>query len=263
MTKGKGSMRYLGREGIVSNSNRSDISFLYEESTVKHPDFFPGDEIDIGKRAFTYAKSDGACTTVQGVEVRAVAVQTMDNIVEAVAVGGVEVTIDGGTHDALAKDELRNGYICIFNAAASITQFRGIIGNDAADANADFVVYLEAGLNFAVDTTWNAEVYRSPWSAVRLSTAVDYTKAGVPTVPVSATGHYFWVQTDGPIWVAPQIDTGLGVGKERSAFWRHDGTLDVVTHADLDAANTDQVAGCVITGSGAGIGPLFALKGRF
>lgn len=258
-TKGKSKVLNLHTQGHVRMADIVDWDFIYESSTVKDSRFDVGDRVVLPDgREFRYAKSGGACYAGRGVEVRASYVQTIDNIAVAAAVGATQITVDGGTHDALEEDELRNGFVCIFGDGNNDIQFRGIIGNDAAEANADFTIYLDGPLVKAVTTSTNCEVYRSPWSDVRLGSSIGYAKAGIAAVEVTAADVYFWVQTAGCCWIAPQ--SGLGAGDDRTGYWRHDGSLDVAGNIGTNVS--DQAAGFCVIGDGRGVGPLFALGGK-
>jgi len=206
-------------------------------------------------REFRYARSGGACYAGQACDFRTEPLQAIDNIAEAAAVGATKIVVDGGTHDALAKDQLRGGYVIIYGDSNSDVQFRLIEGNEECAANADITLYLEEGLVKAATTSTNAEIFPNPWYDVRLSTDVGYTKAGLPAAEVSGAGYYFWVQTKGPCWIAPQAN--VGSGKYREAFFRHDGSLEETTSSEYD---TTQDAGVVVMGSASGVGPLFYLN---
>ncbi len=258
-TKGKSKVLNLHTQGYVRMADVVDWNFIYESSTVKDSRFEVGDRVVLPDgREFRYAKSGGACYAGQGVDVRATYVQTIDNIAAAAAVGATQITVDGGTHAALAENELRNGFVCIFGDGNNDIQFRGIIGNDAADADADFTIYLDGPLAKAVTTSTNCEVYRSPWSDVRLGSAITNAKAGVAAVEVTAAGVYFWVQTAGCCWIAPQ--SGVGGTQYRTGYWRHDGSIDI--SSNIGTYVSDQAAGFCVMGNAAGVGPLFALGGK-
>jgi hypothetical protein len=262
MSKGKARVQNLGMQATIA-SQYGDWDFIYVASLDKDSLYNIGDRVTLAdRREYTYAKSSGICYAGQGVETRATYVQTIDNIVTAAAIGVRKLTIDGGTHDALTKDQLKGGYIVCYTAADSpankTTQFRGIIGNDAADANADFTVYLDGPLTSALSASDSAEVFYNPFSSLILSTDVGYTKFGVPATYVSAANMYFWVQTDGCCWCAAY--SGLGLTKERAGYWAQNGTI--TTFTNLGAGDTTQYAGDVVMGDATGVGPLFALHSR-
>jgi hypothetical protein len=182
----------------------------------------------------------------------------------AAAVGDTVITIPAATHAALAKDELRGGYVRVVGTVGDNGdgQFRGIVANDAADASAAFKVYLDGPLTQAI-TTNACETFQNPWAALYHSTGEPmFAKAGIPAAYVSASGYYLWVQTKGPVFVTPQ-DGVVGNNESKGAFWRDDGAIDSfntaigITDGTYDLT---QYAGYCMEGSAAGNGPLFMLQ---
>lgn len=268
MAKGKNQMNFLHREGLVGSADEPDWSFLYETSLVKDAKWNPGDMVVLPDgREFRYAKSASALYAGQGCEFTGTGYTSYTAFGVSAAVGDKEVTVPAATHAALTKDELRGGYIVIFDGASNhYTTIRGIIGNDAASANTAFVVYLDAALTYAVTASTSAcETYTNPWASLTLGSDAAKSKAGVPATYVSATATYFWVQTNGWIWLPPQT-SNVGENGGRGCFWRHDGTLEGAEVAlgglTVPAGDTSQYAGYCVEGSQAGNGPLFYLQGR-
>ncbi len=117
--------------------------------------------------------------------------------------------------------------------------------------------------NAIVSGTEAVEVYRNPYAALDIKTSGAQPVAGLPAAYVSATAQYFWVQTKGISWIAPQSGVG-GSNGQIGCFWRHDGSLDKADTAlatTVPAASSSQYAGNVVIGSQSGNGPLFDLKG--
>lgn len=248
---------------VRAYSGNADFSFIYTVSATKDTRWNVGDNVKLPDgREFVYAKSSGACYAGQGCEFVYTGYQSITALGAATAVGSNQVTVAAGTHSAVAEDELAGGYIIIYPSGSTnnTVQFRGIIGNDASAANAATTVYLDANLILAVGTADTAEIFANPFASVRLSTSTTLAKAGVAATYVSATGKYFWIQTKGFCWLAPQ--SGVGARGGMGCFWRHDGSLEsadtalAVTTATND---TSQYAGFCVTGSAAGNGPLFKL----
>lgn len=264
MTKGKAKVNYLHNQGFVSMRDVPDWSFIYETSLVKADQWYIGDRIVLPDgREYRYAKSSAACISGQAAEFTYTGYTAYTAFGVSAAVGATSVTVPAATHAALTEDELRGGYIIIFDGSTNNTQFRGIIGNAAADENAAFVVYLDGPLTEAVTAATSAcETYQNPYAALRTGTSMTLAKAGIPAVKVTAASTYFWVQTKGPCWAAPQ--SGVGANGGIGCFWRHDGSLEsadtalAVTTATYD---TSQYAGFTIEGTAAGNGPLFMLQG--
>jgi hypothetical protein len=259
--QGKISVTREAREGFVRYSNQPDLDFLYDVSSVKHPDYWIGDVKEVNDCKYVYSYSAGACSASRGAETTQTGYVAIGTCLVAAAIGAKQVTVPAGTHAALTEDELRNGYILIYDGVDdTYTTLRGIIGNDAAAENAAFVVYLDAKLTYAITaSTSKCEVYKSPYATLRTGTSNVLAKMGVPNTYVSASGKYFWVKREGMTWAPPQS----GVG-DMTVFWRDNGALDPTDTslgATIPASSSSQIAGHVVIGSAAGNGPLVYLNG--
>ena len=264
MAKGKHRTKLIDHSaGLVEgSSSAASWDFIYQTSLVKHPDYNIGDRVVLPDgREYRLAKSSGVCASGQAVDFVATGAIPYTGVNVAAAIGVSTVTLDAITHSAIAKDELRGGYIVIWTGADH-DQFRGVVGNDASVANAAITLYLDGGLSTAIDATHNAEVYENPYANVIEASNAALGKGGVPAVYVGAANTYFWVQVLGPRFVAPQsnMNDNGGVG----AYFRHDGSLESVEVAlgglTVPANDTSQYAGFRIIGSQSGNGPLFMLK---
>lgn len=242
----------LGEQGIVQSKGGPDWGFLYRASTVKDAAYNVGDRVQLPDgRVFYYAKSGAACNSGQGVAFYNADPAISGNPAAAVAADGtLAVTFASQT---FAENALQQGFIH-FGAAATTEQFRGITGNTAASSST-VTIYMDAPLNTAITTSTYAEVMYNPWSDVRSGNmGGDASWAGVAATYVSAADTYFWVQTWGPMWCAPQAAV-QATAYIRMAYWRHDGSLDVQPlDGTLKAFVTDQPAGFVI-GRGSTQGP--------
>lgn len=265
MAKGKPRRKMLAHSASLVEGNAAGESwnYIYQKSLVKHPDFTLGDHVVLPDgREFVYAKSSAACISGQGAEFTVAGYTAYTAFAVTAAVGDSEVTIGAATHAALTTDELRGGYVIISDGSTNNTQFRQILGNDSAVADAAFKVQLDGALSEAVTTSSASETYQNPYAALRTGTGTVYSKAGVPAVKVTAANTYFFVQIRGMVWVAPQAN--LGKTKMHGGFW-HDvgnvsdpGTSLAVT---IPSGKTGQYAGYVVEGSISGNGPLFNLQG--
>lgn len=263
MAQGKWKRTLLGIQGLVGHRQAPDWSFIYEVSGTKNPKWEIGDHVVLPDgREFVYAKSSGVCWTGGGVQFNFVGVQAHNTVVNAQVVGDKVITVNGGTHTGLTKDQLRGGYVITW-PAANKDQFRGIIGNDAADAGEDFKIYLDGPLTVDLSVGTGVEVFQNPYGALQGysgSGSSVKAKAGVPAAYVSASGKYFWVQKSGPAFVAPQADMITNI---IGAYFRHDGSIQADQgFSGLDADyDTTQYAGHRIMGDKDNIGPLFMLQG--
>jgi hypothetical protein len=262
MARGKNRTQLLGMAGTIQSDKYADWDFLYRTSTSKDPLYNVGDTVRLAdRREFTYAKSAAACISGQGCEFTYTGYVAITTFTTAAAVGALSITVPAATHAALTADELRNGYVVIYDGTGNDIQFRGIVGNDASILNVAFTLYLDASLTEAVTTSSKIEVFQNPYMALQTGTSTILAKAGIPAVKVSAANTYFWVQTGGFCWAAPQ--SGVGARGGMGCFWKHDGSLEsantalAVTTATND---TSQYAGHCVTGTAAGNGPLFFLK---
>ena len=267
MSKGKAKVTYLDKQGMVAHANAPSWDFLYETSTIRNPNYNIGDKVVLPDgREFIYAKSASALYAGQGCEFTATGYTAYTAFGVSASIGDKELTVPAATHAALTEDELRGGYIVIFDGASNhYTTIRGIIGNDAAASGAAFKVYLDAAITYAVTAGTSAcETYQNPYASLTLGSDAAKSKAGVPTTYVSAASKYFWVQKKGMIWLPPQT-SNVGENGGRGCFWRHDGTLEGAEVAlgglTVPAGDTSQYAGYCVEGSQAGNGPLFMLQG--
>lgn len=266
MAKGKAKVNYVDQTGDVTHSSAPTWDFLYATSTVKDPEWNIGDHVHLPDgREFVYAKSGSAVIASEACYFAAAGYTAYTALVVAAAIGDKSVTVPAATHAALTEDELRGGYINIFTGGSDNQdqQFRGIIGNDAAAANALFKVYLDASLTSALTAGIGIETFQNPYANLtHTAGSPSLAKAGVPAVYVSAASKYFWVQKRGPIFCNPQADVidneGLG------CMWRADGSLDSMATAlgvTIPTVSGTQYAGHIIEGSYSGNGPLFMLQG--
>lgn len=271
MARGLPRRVYVGQSGLESVYGQytpNIMTKIYSTSLTKDDEFDVGDSIVLPDgREFIYSKSDGtaAMYNAHGCEFTYTGYTAYTAFGVSAAVGDTEVTVPAATHAALTQDELKGGYIIIFDGASDYyTATRGIIGNDAASANAAFVVYLDGPLTYAVTAATSAcETYQNPYAALRTGQDRDKPKAGVPATYVAADTYYFWVQKAGIVWAAPQANLG-NTGGKISGWWHDVGNIsDCATSlgVTIPAAKSSQYAGYVVEGSISGNGPLFMLKG--
>lgn len=261
MSKGKAKANYLHRAGLVGKQNGPDWSYIYETSLVKDAKWNIGDRTVLPDgREFIYSKSSGVCASGQGCDFVAASFQPYTTPATSAAVGDTSIAVVGTTHDALTKDALRGGFFISWPGADKDT-IRGIIGNDAASANANFVVYLDGPLN-QVHTAGSTglEIFANPYGSLVEGASSSLGKAGVPATYVNAADTFFWVQRHGICWLAPQSDV---INNHTGAYFRHDGSIE----AEIDfedktqGTNSTQYAGHRVVGNYAGDGPLFYLTG--
>ena len=268
MAKGQAKVNYLGREGVVMPQTVPNWNFIYKTSTIIDPRYYPGDRIVLPDGSeYTYAKSWGQCHACEACQFDHVGIIAYTTAT-AVAAGESSLIVPAAAHAALAKDELRGGFLSVFGSATDDRDhmFRRIIGNDVSANAAAVKIYLDGELDVAIDANSSIEVFQNPWTRVsadgdgNAATGGNVTKgkAGVAAVYVSGTGLYFWVQNTGPRFVNPQA----GVNDNMTGlYWRNDGSLDpeIATGSKSDTVNSSQYAGHIMMGNQAGNGPIIWL----
>jgi len=267
MSKGTNRIQVLGSAGYVGGQKHGLWDFIYTTSTTRDPLYNVGDVVIAPSRGiFVYSKSSAACISGQGAEFTYAGYTAYTAFTTTAAVGARTVTVPAATHATLTLDELRNGFIWIFDGSTNNVQFRQILGNAAAAANAAFEVNLDGPLTEAVTTSSCCETCQNPFAALRTGTMNYYPKAGVPAVKVTAASTYFWCQV-GRIpsycWVAPQGGKlGTTEGGYAGGFWSDVGNVsDANTSLGVTVAGGrgSQYAGNPVCGDADNIGPLFML----
>lgn len=239
---------------------------LYESDLTQNYDLGAKEELPDG-RVFRYAKSTGAGVLLpkRGCHFTDVGYIAYTSFVVSAAQGATEITIPAdSSHGTLLEDQLRGGYVIIFDGSAVNDVTHEIVGNDAANSGALFKVRLATPLSVTITASDACEVYSNPWGALASAGGVTLPFVGAPMYSVTAAANYFWVQTKGIKFVDPQS----GVGGENGglvAYWRHDGSVQKaetsLSGVTVPAADTIQPAGTVVAGSMAGNGPLINLLG--
>jgi len=254
--------KYVQDSGQVYRKASGGWDFLYTVSATKDPVWNVGDRVVLPDgREFRYAKSAAAITTNLACNFTATGYVAYTAAAVAASIGDRSLTVPAATHATLTQDELAGGYV-VLGSGGSTVQVRGIIGNDAADANAAFVIYIDAPLTVAITAaSTGVEVFQNPFAAIGQSTDHAYAKAGVAATGVSAANKYFWVQTKGFTFIAPQANVGdAGLN---GLFWRHDGSVDDAGTAlgvTVEGYSTSQYVGFCVEGKASGNGPLILLQ---
>lgn len=259
--KGKARVNYVDQTGDVTHGDTGTWDFIYVASLIKDPEHDIGDRTVLPDgREFIYAKSSGICASGQGCDFVAASLQPYTTPAVSTAIGDSEITVVGTTHDAVAKDELKGGFFISWPGSDKDT-CRGILGNDAAIADANIKLYLDGPLN-QVHTAGSTglEVFANPYGDLIEGSNASLGKAGVPATYVSAANMYFWVQRHGLCWIAPHDDL---INNHTGGYWRHSGTAQSYIDFEDMVTGTDstQYAGHRVVGNKDGDGPLFYLTG--
>ena len=169
-------------------------------------------------------------------------------LAESAALGATQVVMTNQGTVAQTEDGLRGGLIVLKPATGSTNgevQMRGIIGNTAGGVSDEITIYLDAGLTEALTTASYAFCMPNPYNNIALS-STDYTSvAGLAAVEVAAADVYFWLQTWGLCWVAPQGECGQ-TAFGRGLVFRHDGTIQHVDYSSAIGGAYGQNAGFIV-----------------
>jgi len=243
-----------------------DLGFLGDVGTTQSALFDVGDVVVLPDgREFRYCKSAGSNVIKPqlGCNFTETGLISYTSVTTAAAKGSREITIPAATHSALTKDQLKGGFIIIFDNTYDADVTYCIAGNDASDANVAFDVQLEMPLVLPLTTSDAVEVYSNPWGSMDQGNTIVLPRAGASVSYVSAAENYFWVQTKGVKHISPQSGVGADNGG-LVGYWRHDGSMqkgETALAVTVATNDTIQPAGTVIAGSQAGNGPLVNLMG--
>jgi hypothetical protein len=243
-------------------SGSTELAQYYAGTTQKHA--FGRRLITDDGKVFKYSLSSGRCYTGQGnVFGRAINDATgaggIDYAVLAVAASAgdrfVKMTNTGSA--AIAENALAGGQI-LMKPTETYTNahlmMRTITGNSSAAATSGVcTIYLSQPIETALTTSNYAFAMPSPYSDVAYdATSSGKTFAGLAATYISASAYYFWTQTWGACWVAPQSGTVGVTALYRSVYWREDGSLDL--HSGIGTNVTDQKAGVILDNNDSGNG---------
>lgn len=140
----------------------------------------------------------------------------------------IEITVavtDGALLDgAVAEDELVGGYIVIFGTVGEEVN-RRIVGNtERAAPGGAMTVTLDrpcpadiAAPTGEIMASPYLNVQTDPFAAPRAGQEQDKSVVGMP--PIAATvSQYLWLQTWGPVWIAPSAGVGVGLNNKLVIF---------------------------------------------
>ena len=272
--KGKARTKMLAHSsGLVEGSFQGPSwDFLYEHSTVKHPDYDIGDRVVLPDgRVFRYGKASGTQNPdllsqhLTGQHISYVALGANQVAGDSQVTLTVTAASEGvGGLGVIAEDELRGGYILIFDASAKAIN-RGIVGNTAlASDGTSITIYLDGRLNAVLlAVTDHAEVIASPYLA--LTSDLSDKNRGFLGRPASIAtdGEYFWLQTWGPCWIAPDNgNSSVNVGNTSNNIQvvaRFDGRVAVHDYNDAENKFAQHVGFVLSRGAGSAQGLPFIM----
>lgn len=233
-------------------------AYFYEPTVLQH---FPiGTIFRKDERSFRYAYAGGAVDSDQGCQPYYQQEIAYATVAKSCVKGTDEIVIDVAITDGIAgdgivaKDYLVGGFIIIFTHTLGSFN-RRILGNSAvAVGGGEMSVKLDYGVGAAlvVDVS-HAECMASVYRDVRTAASDVKAVVGVPVADHAAGSVYLWLQTWGPIWIAPQGAVGNSANVGQCVF-RHDGSLDIADLVANDALGNHecQAAGWVMKHAKAG-----------
>lgn len=124
----------------------------------------------------------------------------------------------------IAEDELLGGRVIVYSNTIATIQ-RGIVGNTAV-ATGEMTIYVDAPIDvvLTVDASF-VEGICNPWRFVSTgNSGGNRSMVGLPNVVTAAAAKWLWLQAWGPVWSAPQADTG-NAAHNLAVVARHDGSV--------------------------------------
>lgn len=267
-TNGRGKLKvnYLGREGLVGHTEAPDYSYIYTLSVTKDSKWNVGDGVVLpDEREFRYARLIGANYTSAGVKHWADEMIAYAVPAAAQVVGDKKITVtlaatDGYLNDGtIAEDELRGGFIVIYNVADTIRQNRAMIGNTAGVSGGTITIYLDAPLTTDVLVTFHLEVMGNKYNYCVYVNDGYSSVVGIPAVVNSSGTKYGWVQRKGITCISPGSttpDPGAH-NAQRKVYFDNAGNIVCLTEAGAEYDDA-QLAGTIMQRDAAGaVGPPF------
>ena len=240
----------------------------YEEvSATQH--FTIGSRMQVDDRTYHYGRGGAAlvapCTYRLAVNADLNAATTWGMALSVdIAVGDVTCTITPGAGygevpNTVDEDELVGGWIEIWGAANAFA-WRRIVGNTAivVGVPATMVVTVDRPFNFIVVAAAGvAALHRCIYRNVQMGGVYPgYESAvGLPPVPVPLATRFFWLQTWGPCFIAPQFNPPGFVTGSRDVYLGANGSVLDKLAAEAAGANiSPQRIGYVMGASTVGDG---------
>ena len=226
-----------------------------EQSEVQNFDF--GSRMVVDERTFHYSRAGAAlvapCTYRLAVNADLNAATTWGMALNVdIAVGDVTCTITPGVGygevpNTIGLNELVGGWIEIWGAANAFA-WRRIIGNTAilVGVPATMVVTVDRPFNFIVVAAAGvAALHRSIYRNTQTGGVYPGVESANGLAPIPVTiGNFFWLQTWGPCFIAPQFNApGFAVGSRDVYLGANGSVLDKLAAEALGANISPQRIG--------------------
>jgi len=213
-------------------------------------------------RSFRYAKAGGTLNCDLGAKIYNTQSVAYTTVAKDAIIGATKIVLDVAGTDGvagdgvIAKDALFGGSVVIFPHSENSIN-RRIIGNTAVDTD-EMTIELDQGIPVALDTdNDHIECMASIYSDVRTLTSATKSVCGMPAV-VATAGQFLFVQTWGPIWIAPQGAVSVGTNNRQVVF-RHDGSIDEHDYSDSNVAKAQHAGFVLANASDGGQGAAFIM----
>lgn len=222
------------------------------DATQKYP---VGTKLLDSERVFYYAKASavGVTNTDFGVKNGLRQHVAYTTVAVAAAAGDTTLVIDVDTDDynsgVIAANEMAGGFVVVFNHDSDAFVCR-ILENTATAGAEEMTLTLHDELPVAlvVDVD-HAECMAHPFFGCETNTDAEEPVMGVAHAKVTAS-YWFWLQTWGPVWLAPQGQVG-DAGHDHQVVFRHDGSIDEHDYSDTNVTK-QQHAGFTLSHALAG-----------
>jgi len=244
---------YEGQSGFNNLGLPDDIRDISE--TQLYP---IGTKMIDSDRVFYYAKASSVGVTSADVGVKNGYRQCVAyaNVAAAAAKGATSLVIDVAATDGVAEDgaiaenELAGGYVVIFghDDDTHVCRIRANTAVDSGGGEMTLTLQDEINATLVADSDHAECMHHWAYGCETNASSLE------PVVGVSHTivtaSYYFWLQTWGPVWLAPQAEVG-DAAHDHQVVFRHDGSIDEHDYSD-EYTTKQQHAGFCLSHARAG-----------
>ena len=244
---------WAGGQAGYGNLEIPDIRDVY--SNQAYP---VGTNMLDAERVFYYAKTSatGITNTDLGVKQGYRQHVGFATLAEPVVVGDKTLVLDVAGTDgiggggAIAENELAGGFLVVFPVGMTNSFVCRILTNTKTTGASEMTLTLqdEIPILMAANTS-HVECMASMFTGCETNSKSQEPVVGVAHFAVPGD-NWFWLQTWGPVWLAPQGEVG-DAGHDHQVVFRHDGSLDEHDYSDANVRN-QQHAGFTLSHSRTG-----------
>jgi len=236
-----------GQEGVTNLQMPDDIRDI--SATQLYP---IGTKLIDSDRVFYYAKASAVGVTNADLGVKngyrqPVAYAT---VAAAAAKGATSLVIDVAATDGvaedgvIAEDELAGGYVVIFGHDSDAHTCRIRANTAVAASGGEMTLTLQDEINATLVADSDHAECMHHWAyGCETNTSGLEPVVGVSHVVVTAS-YYFWLQTWGPCWLAPQGEVG-DAAHDHQVVFRHDGSIDEHDYSDANVTKQQHAGFCL------------------